>query len=145
AVLLNLSRPTPEGRGPAAADPRVPSGASETVLQGVTRLAWPVTLAFLLPFAGLTAYAVPFLLGDRTLVPPARAVGRNGETAQFANPYLAAFRQQFIRGRIFTADGKLLAVSRPRERETGSRRPVSPSQNWLADLEAAKERQVREY
>jgi cell division protein FtsW (lipid II flippase) len=101
AVLLHLSR-----GGDSTGE--VPEG-SPTVARGVERLARPVTFAFALPLAGLLAYGVPFLLGDRTLVRPAVAVGADGQSSEMANPYLAGFRARFPRGRVLAADGKVLA------------------------------------
>lgn len=118
AVLLHLSGdPAREEAGlnrQAALE-----AVSPALLGKVTRLA-PFT--FGLPLLGLVLYGVPFLLGDRTLIQSAVAIGREGERAEFANPYLAAFRAGFPRGRILSADGKVLASGVPEMKSRGAGR-----------------------
>jgi cell division protein FtsI/penicillin-binding protein 2/cell division protein FtsW (lipid II flippase) len=115
AVLLHLSRGAPsageEAEGITDASGDASGSSTPQVARGVERLARPVTLAFALPLVGLLAYGAPFLLGDRTLVRPALAVGGDGERAEMANPYLAGFRARFPRGRILAADGTVLAAN----------------------------------
>lgn len=100
--------------------------ASPEVLRGVTRMARPVTWAFALPAAGLVLYGCPWLLGDRTLVRSARGMDRSRSKTLFPNPYLERFKQRFDRGRVFSADGRLLAVSRPTAEEVAAIRETSP-------------------
>jgi cell division protein FtsI/penicillin-binding protein 2/cell division protein FtsW (lipid II flippase) len=101
--------------------------ATPEVLQGVTRLARPITAAFALPAIGVILYGCPWLLGDRTLEQTASALARGRERVAFENPYLARFRQRFPRGRVFSADGKLLAVSNPTPEEVKAVAEVSPT------------------
>jgi cell division protein FtsI/penicillin-binding protein 2/cell division protein FtsW (lipid II flippase) len=117
-ALLNLSRGAPRHDG---------TEATPEVKRGVRWLSWPVLAGFLLPAAGLVLYGAPPLLGDQTLMRPARSPGREGEPAVFHNPYLEAFRQQFGRGRIYSADGALLAVSHPTAEDRALIRKRSPA------------------
>jgi cell division protein FtsI/penicillin-binding protein 2/cell division protein FtsW (lipid II flippase) len=103
------------------------SEATPEVLRGVTRLSLPITAAFALPAVGLVLYGCPWLLGDRTLLTTAWGIGRRGERTAFPNPYLERYKRQFPRGRIFSADGKLLAVSNPSPEEVRAIREESPS------------------
>lgn len=110
-TLWNLSRP-PHPHRPADA-----TAASPEVLRALTRLAVPLTATFALPAALLVLHGCPWLLADRVLARSARGVGRQGERTTFVNPYLEAFRRRFPRGRIFSADGRLLAFSSPSDAE----------------------------
>jgi cell division protein FtsI/penicillin-binding protein 2/cell division protein FtsW (lipid II flippase) len=101
--------------------------ATPEVLRGVSRLALPVTAAFVLPAVGLILYGCPWLLGDRTLTQSARGIGRKRERTVFVNPYLERFRRRFPRGRIFSSDGRLLAVSNPGRADLESVREASPA------------------
>jgi peptidoglycan glycosyltransferase len=101
--------------------------ATPEILAGVTRLARPVTALFALPAIGVTLYGCPWLLGDRTLETTAYGVGRGGERAAFGNPYLEQFRRRFQRGRIFSADGRLLAFSDPSPEELAALRADAPN------------------
>jgi cell division protein FtsI/penicillin-binding protein 2/cell division protein FtsW (lipid II flippase) len=101
--------------------------ATPEVLRGVTRLGVPVTAGFLLPAAGLILYGCPWFLGDRVLMASATGVNRERSRTSFANPYLERFRRQFPRGRVFSADGKLLAVSNPSPQEIAAIAEISPS------------------
>jgi cell division protein FtsI/penicillin-binding protein 2/cell division protein FtsW (lipid II flippase) len=94
------------------AETRVPE-ASDLGARGLERAGKGVLALLALPVAGLLAYGVPFFLGDRTLVRTARAIGGAGTVEVFSNPYLEQYRQRFGRGSIMTADGKLLAETRP--------------------------------
>lgn len=116
AVLLHLSR-----AGPA----QVAAGESPQISRGVERLARPLAWVFVLPLAGLLAYGVPFLLGNRTLVRPALAVGGDGRVSEMTNPYLAGFRSRFPRGRILSADGKVLARNETESGEKSGRVSLS--------------------
>jgi peptidoglycan glycosyltransferase len=87
--------------------------ASPEVLRGVSKLTKPMMIGFALPALGLLAYGCPWILGDRTMTQTAWSLGYKRERSAFTNPYLEAFRKHFTRGRIFSADGKLLAVSSP--------------------------------
>ncbi|MBM3459471.1 MAG: hypothetical protein FJX77_13195, partial [Armatimonadetes bacterium] len=49
-----------------------------------------------------------------------------GGREQFQNPYLEAFRARFPRGRIFSADNRLLAVSQPSEQDLRAVAELSP-------------------
>ena len=111
-------------RSGAAADG---TEATPEVLRSVTRLAVPVTAAFALPALGVVLYGCPWLLGDRTLLRSAQGKGRAGETTYFANPYLEQYRQRFPRGRVFSADGRLLAVSNPSSAEMDAIRESAPA------------------
>lgn len=104
-----------------------PTEASEEVLRGVTRMARPAVLAFALPAAGLIVYGCPWIQGDRTLVRQATSVDRNGERVSFGNPYLERFRRRFGRGRIFSADNRLLAVNNPGRSELEAIRELDPA------------------
>jgi len=97
------------------------------VLRGVTRLAVPVTAAFALPAIGLLLYGCPWLLGNFTMTRAAKGIGRKREVANFSNPYIERFRLRFPRGRVFSADEKLLAVSNPSPTELDAIRELSPS------------------
>jgi cell division protein FtsI/penicillin-binding protein 2/cell division protein FtsW (lipid II flippase) len=125
-TIWNLSRPQsgPPGARSAWGDA---TEATPEVLRGVTRLALPITASFALPAVGVVLFACPWLLGDRTLLQGARGIGRKKEATVFANPYLERFRKRFPRGRIFSADGKLLAVSNPNPTEIDAVRKGSPS------------------
>lgn len=101
--------------------------ATPEVLAGITRLAKPVTALFALPAIGVILYGCPWLLGDRTLETTAYGVGRGGERAAFSNPYLEQFRRRFQRGRIFSADGRLLAFSDPSQEELTALRADAPN------------------
>ncbi|HTE20167.1 MAG TPA: FtsW/RodA/SpoVE family cell cycle protein [Armatimonadota bacterium] len=122
ATIWNISR-----GGGARVDA---TEATPEVLRGVTRMAVPVTAAFALPALGILLYGCPWLLGDRTLVQAARGIERGGGRASFTNPYLERFKKRFPRGRVFSADDKLLAVSNPSPQELQAIREVSPT---LAD------------
>lgn len=100
--------------------------ASPEVLRGVTRLARPIALGFALPAIGLILYGCPWILGDRTLVRQARSIDRTRSKTYFQNPYLERFKQRFDRGRVFSADGRLMAVSKPTADEIASIRESSP-------------------
>lgn len=91
--------------------------ATPEVQRGVTRLARPVTASFLLPAIGVVLYGCPWILGDRVLMATAHGINRERERTAFANPYLERFKRRFPRGRIFSADGKLIAVSNPSPEE----------------------------
>lgn len=101
--------------------------ATPEVLRGITRLSRPITAAFALPAIGLVLYGCPWILGDRVLTANAQGIGRGREKTSFNNPYLERFRDRFPRGRIFSADGKLLAVSNPEGAEVEAVAQVSPS------------------
>ncbi len=103
-ALLNLSRTRQPDDGTEATD---------EVLTGVRRVSTWVLALFAIPAAGLLLYGAPPLLGDRTLTRTATALGRERERVTFANPYLEQFRRQFPRGRVYSADGELLAVTKP--------------------------------
>jgi cell division protein FtsW len=126
-ALLNLSRDEErQARGSRLAargndrlalteshEPRAASLSSSLVVADapLRRLGYGLTAAYGLPAAGLIAYGTPFLLGDRTLMRTAAAIGRRGEQTTFTNPYMDRFRAQFDRGQIYTRDGQPLAVS----------------------------------
>jgi cell division protein FtsI/penicillin-binding protein 2/cell division protein FtsW (lipid II flippase) len=118
-TIWNLSRPV-QGI-PDTTD------ASPEVLRGVTRLAVPMAALFALPAIGLILYGCPWILGDRTLVRTAWGINRQREKTAFADPYLERFKQRFPRGRIFSADGKLVAFSNPSPLEIEEIRKFSPS------------------
>jgi len=118
-TIWNLSRSF--GARPDATE------ATQEVLRGVTRLARPITAAFALPALGVVLHGCPWLLGDRTLQRPALGIARGGERVSFENPHLARFRERFPRGRVFSADGKLLAVSNPSPEEVRAVAEVSPT------------------
>lgn len=101
--------------------------ATPEVLRGIERLSRPITFAFAAPAVGVILYGCPWLLGDRTLSQTAYSLGRKRERTAFNNPYLERFRERFPRGRIFSADGKLLAVSNPSPEEIQAIAQVSPT------------------
>lgn len=112
------------------------SDATPELLRGVTRLAVPVTAAFALPAVGLALYGCPWLLGDRTLVQVERTVGRGGDRYTFGNPLLEGFKKRFPRGAIYSADGKVLAVSNPTPTQLEDIRRQSPA--FAAKVERAE-------
>ncbi len=124
-AIWNVSRPVPPVTDAPAAWADATEATSE-LLHTITRLAPALTAAFALPAIGLLIYGCPWIQGDRTLVRPARAIGRGGESALFYNPYLEQFKSQFPRGRIFSGDGRLLAVSNPSPEEIQAIRQASP-------------------
>jgi peptidoglycan glycosyltransferase len=128
-TVWNISR-TPAGTDSSDATPEV--------LRGVTRMARPVVAGFALPAVGLLLYGCPWLLGDRTMMRSARGVGRKREITYFANPYIEKFRQRFPRGRVFSADNRLLAASNPGPEELDAIRQLSP------ELARKVERQERQ-
>jgi cell division protein FtsI/penicillin-binding protein 2/cell division protein FtsW (lipid II flippase) len=128
-AVWNISRLQPDSTADA-------TEATPEVLRGITRLSKPVTAAFALPAIGIILYGCPWLLGDRTLMQTGWAIGRGGERSSFSNPWLERFRQRFPRGRIFSADGKILAVSNPSPAEMDAIREVSPN---TADYAARRE------
>lgn len=101
--------------------------ATPELLRGIDRLAKPITWAFALPAIGIVLYGCPWLLGDATLNQSAVSLGRARERTTFTDPYLDRFRERFPRGRIFSADGKLLAVSDPNGVELQEMQQVSPT------------------
>ena len=103
------------------------SDASPEVLRSISRLGLPITAAFLLPAIGITVYGCPWILGDRTLVQLARTKGRGGDMYSFGNPLLEAFKKRFPRGAIYSADGKVLAVSDPTPTQLDDIRRQSPA------------------
>lgn len=111
--------------------------ATPEVLRGVTRLAVPITASFALPAIGLILYGCPWLLGDRVLTATARGVNRQRERTVFSNPYLERFKRRFPRGRIFSADGQLVAVSNPSPEEVRALAERSPA---FADRVEKRER-----
>lgn len=128
-TIWNLSRPV---RGPLD-----PTESTPDVLRGVSRLALPMTAGFALPAVALVLQACPWLMGDRILTQTAYGRDRAGVRTPFANPYLERFKRQFPRGRVFSADGTLLAVSNPDAQELDAIRKVSPS---LATYAASRPR-----
>lgn len=111
--------------------------ATPEVLRGISRLAVPVSASFALPAIGLVLYGCPWLLGDRVLVANAKGIGREGSTT-FVNPYLERFKRRFPRGRVFSADGKLMAVSNPSPEEIRAISEVSPA--FAAEIEKNERR-----
>jgi len=101
--------------------------ATPEVLRGVTRLAMPITASFALPAIGLILYACPWLLGDRVLMATAFGINRQRDRTAFVNPYLERFKRRFPRGRIFSADGQLVAVSNPSPEEVRALAERSPA------------------
>ncbi|MFN3649301.1 MAG: FtsW/RodA/SpoVE family cell cycle protein [Armatimonadota bacterium] len=118
-TIWNLSRPTRHVPDATEATPEV--------LRGITRLSRPITFSFALPAIGLILYGCPWILGDRILLQPAQSIGRAREKVVFQNPYLERYRRQFPRGRVFSADAKLLAVSNPNEDDLAAIRDESPA------------------
>ncbi|HEU4751840.1 MAG TPA: penicillin-binding transpeptidase domain-containing protein, partial [Armatimonadota bacterium] len=98
-----------------------------------------------LPAVGLVLYGCPWILGDRVLTADARAIGRGGERVSFDNPYLEQFRLRFSRGRIFSADDKLLAVSSPNAQELADIREVSPAVARVAERSRGNPEGARYY
>lgn len=125
-VILNISRRP----GPLLAQEKPHEGLTATL----QRLRRPMLWSYLLPAAAVILYGCPWLLGDVTFQRTARAPGRGGDRSRFENPYLVRFRNQFERGRIFSSDGALLAVSRPGPEERRAIRELNP------DLERSLDR-----
>ncbi|MBI3912260.1 MAG: FtsW/RodA/SpoVE family cell cycle protein [Armatimonadetes bacterium] len=103
-ALLNLSRGNATVFDPGEATPEVE--------RGVRRLGKPLLALYLVPLGGLALLAPP-VFGDAILVRRARAMGQDKEIILFRNPYLEAFVRGLPRGRLYSADGELLAVSNP--------------------------------
>lgn len=137
-TIWNLSRP--QNHRSSALDA---TEATPEVLRGVTRLARPITLSFVLPAVGVILYGCPLLLGDRVLTANARGMARGNVQTTFTNPYLDRFRGNFPRGRVFSADGKLLSISNPTPEEIQSVREYSPE--FAAFMERRQETGERFY
>lgn len=118
AFLLNLSR----------SDHRTTSQTEnpEPIRRRIGRLSPLLLGAYLLPAAGVIYHGCPWLGGDATFNRTASAIGGDGKKSSFENPYLVRFRSNFERGRIFSADQRLLAVSHPGEEEMKEIREMNP-------------------
>src|SRR5262249_11421971 len=65
---------------------------------------------------------------------------------RFQNPYLQQYRQRFNRGRIWSADGKVLAESVPiRSQASGVRREGRPDSGWRLTSDAWRLERQRRY
>jgi peptidoglycan glycosyltransferase len=79
------------------------------------------------------------------LTASARGIGRGRERTTFINPYLEKYVQRFPRGRVFSADNKLLAVSNPGPEEIAAIRDLAPNLARTAERKRGEEEPTRYY